>query len=377
MTDVEYDLDQVTFYDSINPYHRFRDLLPILDHSLLPDHARFTPTVHATSLGKLMGMEHLYIKNETVLPSRSTKDRMAAVSLAYLQESGELNLITSSTGNSSTAYAYALPRFPNMKLCIVTAEAFARRVQASPSQQLRHIVLEDASFVDAANFTASFGEKERLTPEMGFFNPGRREGLKLAWLEAVEQVPRPIDWYVQAVSSAMGVYGVFKAAKELQDLKFANALPRLLCVQQASCAPMARAWAAGHEKIDPQFIVDRPSGIAASILRGNPSKSYPYIRRIVLESGGAIKSVGEEEIREARLLVRSREQLDPCYTASAAVAGLIAAVHSGLVSKRDTVLVNLSGADRPQNTGGFNGEYFARDGNDWQQHSVVPGQISQ
>lgn len=377
MTDIEYDLDQVTFHDSVNPYHRFRDLLPVLDHSLLPDLARFTPTVHANKLGKLIGLGNLYIKNETVLPSRSTKDRMAAVSLAYLQESGELNLITSSTGNSSTAYAYALSRFPKMKLCIVTAEAFARRVQALPSPQLRHIILEDASFVDAANFTASYGEAKHLTPEMGFFNPGRREGLKLAWLEAAEQVPGPIDWYVQAVSSAMGVYGVFKAAKELQNLKLANNLPRLLCVQQASCAPMAQAWAAGHEQIEPKFIVDRPSGIAASILRGNPSKSYPHIRRIVLASGGVIKSVEEEEIREAQLLVRSREQLDPCYTASAAVAGLIAAVHSGLVSKRDTVLVNLSGADRLQDTGSVKGEYFSRDGNDWHPHFVVPNQISQ
>ncbi len=38
----------------------------------------------------------------------------------------------------------------------------------------------------------------------------RREGLKLAFLEAAEQVPGPIDWYVQAISSGMGVYGTMQ-----------------------------------------------------------------------------------------------------------------------------------------------------------------------
>jgi threonine synthase len=94
-------------------------------------------------------------------------------------------------------------------------------------------------------------------------------------MEATDQIPAPIDWYVQAVSSAMGVYGTYKGAKELLALGHISRLPRLLCVQQETCCPMVRAWQAGSETIRPQDIVHKPEGIAKAILRGDPSRAYP------------------------------------------------------------------------------------------------------
>src|ERR1700748_3235036 len=104
---------------------RFADLLPIKEmHRRLPADVRYTPMVHATRLGKLLGMPNLYLKNETTLPTSSTKDRMAAVSLAFLWESDVRGFCTSSTGNSSTSYAYAIRAYPEMKLHLFTAESF-------------------------------------------------------------------------------------------------------------------------------------------------------------------------------------------------------------------------------------------------------------
>ena len=47
------------------------------------------------------------------------------------------------------------------------------------------------------------------------------------------------------------------------------------------------------------------------------------MHRIVIESGGGIVSVSEEEIREARRMVEELEGVSPCFSASTAVAGLI------------------------------------------------------
>ena len=58
-------------------------------------------------------------------------------------------------------------------------------------------------------------------------------------------MPGPIDWYVQAVSSAMGVYGTYKGAKELRDIGHIDRAPKLLCVQQETCAPLVRAYQDG------------------------------------------------------------------------------------------------------------------------------------
>jgi len=347
MSDVAYDLAAVELRDSADPYVRFRDLLPVHDPELLPEDARFTPTVHATALGEAIGLPWLYLKDETRLPTGTTKDRMAAVALPYLHECGVRRFATSSTGNSSSAYGHAIGRIPGMVLYLFTAAQFRDRVRVPASEQVQHVVLEDATFVEAFDAARDFAaQREGIVSERGFFNPGRREGLKLAWLEANDQVPRPIDWYVQAVSSAMGVYGVFKGARELQGLGRAERLPRLLCVQQDTCSPMVSAWADGSERIGPEHIVHRPTGIAQAILRGNPTRAYPHVRRIVLESGGEFVSVSEAEIRSARDCVEDLEGLSPCFTAAAAVAGAIKLRRRGELPPEDTVLINLTGSDR-------------------------------
>jgi threonine synthase len=347
MTEALYDMDKVRLRDSDNPYIRYQDILPVHDVDLLPRNISFTTTIHATKLGTLIGMANLYLKNETELPSGTTKFRMAAIAMPYLYECGVRTFCTSSTGNSSTAYARAVENFPGMRIKIFTAGNFHTRVNYRDLAQVVHYVLRDATFVNAFDYAATFAQNNNLTSERGFFNLGRREGLKIAFLEAAEQIPRPIDWYVQGISSAMGVHGVYKGAKEFRQLGLIPKVPALLCVQQDSCAPMVRATEDGCEQIQPRHIVHHPAGIAEAILRGDPSRVYPIIRGIVGASGGRFARVTEAEIREARTLVTELEGVDVCFSASTAVAGLIKLARAGDFPLDDTVLINLSGSDRP------------------------------
>jgi threonine synthase len=348
MIDLHYDLERARLHDSENPLERFLDLLPVeRAQSLLPQAMSYTPCVHAVRLGASLEMPALYLKDETVLPTGTTKDRMAVVSLAFLAECGVRAFCTSSTGNSSTAYAHAISRYPDLRLYLFTAESFQDRVHYDNGQQVVPFVLRGASYVDAFNAAAAFATRHQLVSERGFFNPGRREGLKLAFLEACEQVPGPIDWYVQAVASAMGVYGTYKGARELTRMGRIARPPRLLCVQQETCAPMVRAFADGSPVIRPGDVVRKPTGIADAILRGDPTKAYPHVREIVIESQGTFAAVGETEIREARRMVEEMEGISPCYSASTALAGLIRLVRRGEFPRNDTVMVNLTGSDRP------------------------------
>jgi threonine synthase len=365
MVDVEYPLDKVELADSPNPYVRFADLLPLrATHAGIPE-TSYTPIVHATRLGRELGMPSLYVKNETVLPTRSTKDRMAAVSLAYLHERGVRAFCASSTGNSATSFAHAIRAFPDMHLFLFTAEDFLPRVQYSDHKQVTHFGMRDASFVEASEYSSVYARQHGLVSESGFFNPGRREGLKLAFLEASEQVSEPIDWYVQAVSSAMGVYGAYKGAKELRAIGRLQQLPRLLCVQQESCAPMARAFADGCEIMRPDYVISRPSGIAEAILRGNPTRAYPHVRRIVIESGGGFVIVTEAEIREARRKVEDCEGIAPCFSAAAAVAGLIKSVRETRFPRHAVTLINLTGADRAETSQPSNIDWLRRTPQGW------------
>jgi threonine synthase len=372
MVEVEYDLKRARLARSDNPYVRFADLLPIAEtRDKLPQDAVYSPTVHAKALGAKLGMPSLFLKDETVLPTRTTKDRMAAISVGYLWERGVRGFCTSSTGNSSTAYAYAIRAFPDMTLHLFTAENFVTRVQHADHPQVVHFGMRDASFVDAFNHAGVYASESKLVSERGFFNLGRREGLKMAFLEASDQVPN-IDWYVQAVSSAMGVYGTYKGAKELLGLGHIDRLPKLLCVQQDSCAPMVRAYEEGSEAILPKHVVKRPEGIAEAILRGDPSRVYPYVKGIVVESGGDFARVSEAEIREARAMVEELEGISPCFSASTAIAGVIKQVRTGRFPRQETVLINVTGADRPRTAPASSIRWLRRDGERWVAEQGTP-----
>lgn len=367
MIDVFYDLDRSQLYESANPLRRFFDLLPVEDpRFLIPMEMGYTPCVHATALGKRLGLPNLYLKDESVLATGTTKDRMAAVSVSYLWECGVDTFCASSTGNSSTAFVHAVAYSPGMRVFVFTAEDFASRVHYEENDRIVHFVLREASFVDAQNCAKAFARRHNLTSEGGFFNPARREGLKLAYLEAAEQVPGEIDWYVQAVSSAMGVYGAYKGAQELLAMGRTSQMPRLLCVQQESCAPLARAFQEDSETIQQKHIVPRPAGIASAILRGDPTQAYPYIRQIVKESNGTCAIVSEREIREARQMVEELEGLRPCFSAACAVAGLIRLQCESPLNPRDRILVNLTGSDRPAPAVFPRRHLLRRDGADWQ-----------
>jgi len=345
--EVHYDLDKVTIRDSKNPYERYFDLLPLESaENLIPVDHEMTPCLHARALGKSLGLPWLYLKNESALPTRTTKDRMATSVISFLKEVGIREFSTSSTGNSSTSLATYVPLYPECRMYLFAGEDFLHRVNFKENDQVVLFALRGSTFVEAFAEAVEFARRPGVVSERGFFNPARREGLKTAFMEATEQVPRPINWYVQAVSSAMGVYGTYKGAKELLALGRISTLPRLLCVQQETCNPMVRAFEAGSEVIRPQDIIKRPYGIASAILRGDPTRVYPHIRGIVLESGGTLKAVSEQEIRDARRMVEELEGISPCFTASVAVAGLVRMARNGDIPTQDTVLVNVTGGDR-------------------------------
>ena len=165
---MSYQLDQVRLVESDNPYIRFQDLLPVRDASLLPLDASYTPTVHAQRLGAAIGLPNLYLKNETVLPTGTTKDRMAAISLAYLYECGIRKFCTSSTGNSSSAYSRAMDRFNDFEMFLFTASDFYQRVQFSDRPNIRHYVLKDATFTEAFEYGGRFAQLNGLASEKCF-----------------------------------------------------------------------------------------------------------------------------------------------------------------------------------------------------------------
>lgn len=330
-----------------NPLRRYFEFLPLTD----PDAAVWlgldepTPCLRAKDLGEALGSRALWLKDETAHPTRTTKDRMASVALSWFRENGVDAFSASSTGNSSTALARGVGRMPDLRVDLFCGEHFLPAMNWPDLPGVSLYVLRGATFVEASDLSRALAERLGSVMERGFFNPARRDGLKLAFFEASEQAG-PFDCYVQGISSGMGLFGTWKGARELLAAGVIDRLPRLIAVQQSSCAPIARAWQEGSPAIESRHIVARPTGIARAMLRGDPTHAYPYTAGAIRASGGAALHVSEAEIRDARALLLEAEGVAACPAGATAVAGLKRALASGLISPDERVLLNITGGER-------------------------------
>jgi threonine synthase len=348
MVDVDYALDRVHLCDNPNPLLRFFDLLPLRHESSVCWMGEGnTPTVHARALGRLLGLERLYLKDETKNPTRSTKDRMASVALSYFRDLGIKEFACSSTGNSSTSFAIAAEKFDGFKLHVFVGRDFLHRMNFDSSANVKVYWVKDATFAEAHECARAFSQRnEQVTGERGFFNPGRREGLKLAFMEGVLDMPEAPHWYFQAVSSGMGVYGTWQAARQLYGLGRLRRLPRLACVQQSTCSPMVSSWRAKSAVVRPQDVVAEPVGIAEAILRGNPTNTYPHLFKVVHQSGGTFESVTDAEIREAQSMLLEMEGIEACEAAATTIAAIKKMAAAGELRRDDVLFANITGGIR-------------------------------
>jgi threonine synthase len=328
-------------------FERFWPVLPLRDATGLPrDLDLSSPTIRADRLRAAIGGPELWLKDETALPTRSTKARVGILVFPFLRELGIREFVVSSTGNTSTAVAWMARYYPEMRVHIFIGQEFATRLDHVASPNVTTHVLAK-SFVATSAAAQEFAARHRLFWEAGFFNPARRDGLKTAFIEAVLQMGRAPAGYVQAVSSAMGVVGTAKGAAELPAFGLPAAVPRLICVQQASCAPMVTAWEAGSATIRPEDTIADPQGIAEAILRGDPSGAYPIVRRLVRDSGGTFVKVGDAAIRRTQALLKEHAGIVACEAGACGLAGHIALVGRGELRENDgPILVNVTGGPR-------------------------------
>jgi threonine synthase len=347
LIDIDYDLSRATIAPEGPPMHRYFDLLPLASRDNVIDGGEGnTPCVHARELGRAIGLDNLYVKMEGANPTRTTKDRQGTQAVATFRDLGVSHFVTSSTGNSCTALARIVARYPDMKMSAFVGDEFLERLNWASAPNVTVYWLPNGSFVDAHAAARWFSEREGIAAERGFFFFGKREALKVAYLEAVEQVRRPIEAYVQGVSSAMGVYATWKGALQLQALGRIAKPPRLICVQEETCDPMVRAWRRGGATMTDADVVTMPRGLSKATLRGDARGVYTYVRDAVIESGGTFLTVSQDAMREMRALLVETEGIDACYTSAMTVAAAAALRREGQFNRDTTILLNLTGADR-------------------------------
>ncbi|MGH9082152.1 MAG: threonine synthase, partial [Acidimicrobiales bacterium] len=314
------------------------DLLPVPDRSSCRIALEPTPTVRLTELDGVP----VYAKVEGVLPTGSTKDRLIAVSLPLMLERGVERFVFSSTGNTAAAYSWGLRSYPELSARVYLAEDVPE-AQLGPPNPAMEVVRVPGDYVAAGQRSRQeVGPGE--TPEGGFFNLGRREGAKLAYLEAFDDVDRDggeVDVVVQAVASGLGIVAAARAAEQSAAVRRWGRRPRLFCAQQTSCSPMVKAYRAVLGGSDDRLPEVMPEGLASAILLGDPFSSFDYVAAAARESDGGFVDVTSSEIAAA--LQRHSREVPLGDSAAVALASVYRLWEQGDLRGAAGVLVTLTG----------------------------------
>lgn len=303
----------------------------------------FTPIYQPESLRKSLGIQELWIKDESRNPSASFKDRASALVIAHAIEANFKTMIAASTGNAGAAMACMAASVGKKAVVVAPRSAPPAKV----SQLLTFgakVVLVDGTYDQAFDLSIKASREYGWYNRNTGYNPYTVEGKKTAGLEIWEQVllkrknSAPNLTIFIPVGDGNILSGVAKGFADLQSLGWIEKLPRLVGVQAEGSAAIYNAFKTGKDVIDPVSA----KTIADSISVDLPRDGLRALNR-VRQSGGYFLTVSDQEILQAiPTLGKAGLFVEPA--AAAAYAGLQSAIRQGLHQPDEPALVLCTGS---------------------------------
>jgi threonine synthase len=319
---------------------RYASLLPVpADVAARPNtEPGCTRLLRADRLGSALGLRTLWVKDERGNPTHSFKDRVVAVALAAATEMGFKGLACPSTGNLANAVAAAAARAGIPSLVLIPADLEPQKIIATAVYGGLMAAVEGT--YDDVNRLASELADDR--EEWAFVNvnvrPYYAEGSKTIGFEIAEQLGwRLPSQVVVPVASGAQLVKIDKAFREFAALGLVDETPyRVFGAQASGCAPVAEAFRAGHDVVQPV----RPATVAKSLAIGNPADG-PYVLDVVRRTGGAVADVSDDEIVDAIRLLAETEGIFGETAVGVTLATTRRLLESGqLDPDAETVIIN-------------------------------------
>ncbi len=326
--------------DSLDSTQFLHRVLPLGEPShLAPLPVGNTPLLAVPRLRRELGMQRLWLKDDSRNPSGSTKDRASLLVAAKAAEYGFSSIATASTGNAATALAAVCAASGQRAVVLVPAGA----PPAKLTQMLAYgaeVVPVDGSYDDAFELCmeacAEFGWYNRNTA----LNPFTQEGKKTLALEIARQLgPETPDAVIVPTGDGVILGGVAKGFADLVNWGLINRMPRLIAVQPQGASSLISALDDGAEDVTP---VPGAASIADSLVVEAPRNARLALRRIRQSGGGGV-AVSDDAIIAAiaRLARLTGVFAEPAAVAS--LAGLESALEAGLVERDERVVLLITG----------------------------------
>ena len=323
---------------------RYRELMPLFDgEDPVTLGEGFTPLIHARSLGRRLGLERLFIKDESLNPTNSFKARGLSAAITRAQATGASTISLPSAGNAGNAAAAYAARAGLEAQVFLPRDAKVPFVLECRLYGAR-VTLVDGLITDAGRIAAERGGPLGWYDVSTLKEPYRIEGKKTMAYELAEQMDwRWPDWIIYPTGGGTGMVGMWKAFDEIERIGWvaAGRRPRMVSVQAEGCAPIVRAFHQGAEKAQPW----EDATTVADGLRVPRAIGDFLILRAVRESGGTALAVSDAAMVEGMLEIGKREGVSAAPEGGAALAAIGRLVGDGSIKPQDSVvLFNTGGA---------------------------------
>lgn len=320
---------------------RYKDFMPIRDPSKVISLNEGGTGLHSCNrLMNLLGVEHLYVKNEGENPTGSFKDRGMTVGVTNAVELGMKTVVCASTGNTSASLAAYAAKAGLQCIVFIPSGKIAYGKLAQAMVYGAKVVQIRGNFDDALKMVLELSEKHREVYLLNSINPYRIEGQKSLAYEICDQLNRrPPDRVVLPVGNAGNISALWKGFTEFHKLGMIDKLPKMTGIQAEGAAPIARAIKNGEDEILP---LDKPETIATAIRIGVPI-SWKKAMRAIKESGGTAETVTDEEILEAQKMLARSEGLFVEPASASSIAGLKKLSEMGKIGKDEVVVCVTTG----------------------------------
>lgn len=277
-------------------YWRYFELLPIKNkNNIVSINSGFTPLQKANNLGKDLKLTTLYVKNDSVNPTFSFKDRPAGVAVSRAKETNLKAVGCASTGNlaSATAAHAAVANMP----CYIFAPSDLE--YAKIAQALAYggkFVAVDGTYDDANRVASVIGDSKGIGIVNINMRPYYVEGSKTLAYEVAEQLNWKVpDYLIIPVGSGAMLNAICKGFEELNEIGLIEDVSNLkiIAAQPHGCSPVVDAFKSNSDEI---FPVEKPDTIAKSLAIGDPGDGIYVLKRLKQYHGFAESATNQEII---------------------------------------------------------------------------------
>jgi threonine synthase len=323
---------------------RYAEMLPLFEgEAPVTLGEGFTPLFHTRRLGATLGLERLFIKDESLNPTNSFKARgqSAAITRAKYLGATTIALPTAgNAGNAAAAYSAAAGL-----ACEVFIPKDAKRPFVDECRLYgAHVTLVDGLITDAGRMAAEQGKPLGWYDVSTLKEPYRVEGKKTMAYELAEQMEWTWpDWIIYPTGGGTGMVGMWKAFDEIERIGWVKPgrRPRMVSVQAEHCAPIVRAFQQGAEKAQPW----EGASTIADGLRVPRAIGDFLILRAIRESGGTALSVSDDAMVDGMLAIGRHAGISAAPEGGAAFVAVQRLAAEGSIKPHESVVIfNTGGA---------------------------------